>query len=127
MIKRRLTRPRPRPRPRRSDSEFSIQCYVATEAHRLGLLFHGDPLGLLGNARLGGKAKLAGARKGWPDLCFIGGWGIRYFELKAADGAISPEQGAVHSAMRDAGVSVQVVFAATGAEAWEKIRRELGV
>lgn len=70
---------------------------------------------------------MAGARKGWPDLCFIGPFGIRYFELKASDGAISPEQGIVHARMREYGVQVEVVWASTGAEAWEVIRRALGV
>lgn len=104
-----------------------MQAHIARQARDAGLLFHADSGGLLGSARIGGRAKLRGACKGWPDLVFVCGSRVVFIELKAADGVLSPEQGAVHAAMRQQGAEVHVVMEATGAAAWERIRAILGI
>lgn len=104
-------------------SEFEIQCYVVTQALRKGILVHGDPLGLVRSARLGAKAKCAGARKGWPDLTFVLEDRVVWVELKTYRGKVSPDQKKVHSIMADMGHSVYTVFAKDGKEAWEMIKK----
>ena len=104
-------------------SEFEIQCYVVTQALRNGILVHGDPLGLVRSARLGSKAKCAGARKGWPDLTFVLAKGrVVWVELKTYRGKISPDQKKVHAIMSGLGHEIWTVFAKDGKEAWKMIQ-----
>ena len=103
-------------------SEFDIQCYVVTQALRKGILVHGDPLGLVRSARLGAKAKCAGARKGWPDLTFVLKDRVVWVELKTTRGKISPDQKKVHAILRELGHEIWTVFAKDGKEAWKMIQ-----
>jgi VRR-NUC domain len=110
----------------RPPSEHEIQCYVVTQALRMGYLLHGDPLGLVRSSRLGAKAKVAGARKGWPDLCFVLDKEVVYVELKTARGVVSREQKAVHKEMQERGIRIYVVKAKDGEDAWKQIQILLG-
>lgn len=103
-------------------SEHDIQCYVVTQALRAGYLLHGDPLGLVRSKRMGAKAKVAGARKGWPDLCFILDGEVVYVELKTLKGVVSTDQKAVHKAMKARGIMVYVIKAKDGEDAWKQIQ-----
>lgn len=104
-------------------SEFEIQCYVVTQALRKGILVHGDPLGLVRSARLGAKAKCAGARKGWPDLTFVLPGRVVWVELKTTRGKRSADQKRVHKAMAEMGHSIWTVFAKDGPDGWEKVQK----
>lgn len=103
-------------------SEFEIQCYVVTQALRKGILVHGDPLGLVRSARLGAKAKCAGARKGWPDLCFVLEGRVVWVELKTKRGKRSSDQKDVHWRMQSLGHDVYTIYAKDGKEAWGMIK-----
>lgn len=106
-------------------SEFEIQCYVVTQALRKGILVHGDPLGLVRSARLGAKAKCAGARKGWPDLTFVLRDRVVWVELKTVRGRPSGNQLDVHWEMEDLGHEIYLIFAKDGPDAWEQIKEIL--
>lgn len=103
-------------------SEFDIQCYVVTQALRNGILVHGDPLGLVPSARLGAKAKCAGARKGWPDLTFVLPGRVVWVELKTTRGKRSADQKEVHWQMQSLGHDVYTVFAKDGPDGWKKVQ-----
>lgn len=106
-------------------SEHNIQCFVVTKALRAGYLLHGDPIGLVRSARLGAKAKVAGARKGWPDLCFVLPGEVVYVELKTLKGVVSLDQKKVHKEMRERGIRIYVVKAKDGEDAWKQIQEKL--
>lgn len=106
----------------RPPSEHDIQCYVVTQALRAGYLLHGDPLGLVRSSRMGAKAKVAGARKGWPDLCFILFGEVVYVELKTLKGVVSLDQKKVHKEMRERGIRIYVIKAKDGEDAWKQIQ-----
>lgn len=122
MIRSRKVGIRPRVRP---PSEHDIQCYVVTQALRADYLLHGDPLGLVRSSRMGAKAKVAGARKGWPDLCFILDREVVYVELKTLKGVVSVDQKKVHKAMKERGIRIYVVKAKDGEDAWKQIQEKL--
>ncbi len=103
-------------------SEHEIQCFVVTKALRAGYLLHGDPIGLVRSSRLGAKAKVAGARKGWPDLCFVLDKRVVYVELKTIRGTVSRDQKAVHKAMKERGIGIYIVKAKDGEDAWIQIQ-----
>lgn len=103
-------------------SEHDIQCSVVTQALREGYLLHGDPIGLVRSKRMWAKAKVAGARKGWPDLTFVLPGEVVFVELKTLKGVVSKDQKAVHKAMRDRNIRVYVIKAKDGEDAWKQIR-----
>lgn len=105
------------------ESEFEIQCYVVKQALRKGILVHGDTLGLVRSARLGSKAKCAGARKGWPDLTFVLPGRVVWVELKTTRGKRSVDQKDVHWLMQSLGHDVYTIYAKDGQEAWEMIKK----
>lgn len=118
--------------------EEYIQMYIACEALRADLIFHGDANGSHKGAIGGNKMKLAGARKGWPDLVFILDRRIVWIELKklggldangkrVAGGKVSDEQFALHGRMANMGCEVHVVKALDGPDGWAKVANILGV
>lgn len=113
-------------------SEEAIQRYIAVMALRADLVFHGDANGSHKGAIGGNKMKLAGARKGWPDLCFVLMGRIVWIELKTlggldangkrvAGGKVSDEQFALHGRMANMGCEVYVVKALDGPDGWVKV------
>jgi hypothetical protein len=74
---------------------------------------------------MGATAKVAGARKGWPDLCFVLDKEVVYVELKTLKGVVSKDQKAVHKEMRSRNIRVYVVKAKDGEDAWKQIQEKL--
>ncbi len=106
-------------------SEDFIQMWIARESHRAGLVFHADAGGA-NKGRIGGnKMKLAGARKGWPDLCY---WTPRlvYIELKTLVGKQSKEQRALQDIADMVGIEYHLVKVLDGPDGWNKVRSILG-
>lgn len=106
------------PPPNTQWSEDLLQMYIAMESNRAGLVFHGDQ-----NAAKrgdGGKRKLLGMRKGWPDLCY---WTPRlvYIELKTMVGTQSKEQKELEKIADDLGIEYHLVKAFDGRDAWGKV------
>lgn len=60
---------------------------------------------------LGGRAKMMGARKGFPDLFILLPNRPIWIELKTIRGQTSPEQRKVHKQMAELGAEVWVVKA----------------
>ena len=69
--------------------------------------------------------KLAGARKGWPDLCF---WTPRlvYIELKTMVGVQSKEQRELNDIEDKLGIEYHLVKALDGPDGWAKVAGILG-
>ena len=106
------------PPPNTQWSEDWLQMYIAMESNRAGLVFHGDQ-----NAAKrgdGGKRKLLGMRRGWPDLCY---WTPRlvYIELKTMVGIQSKEQKELEKIADDLGIEYHLVKALDGEDAWGKV------
>ena len=108
-------------------SEEWLQRYITTKSLQLGLLFHGDALGANKGKGGGGKMKLTGACKGWPDMTFILSGRIVFIELKIIGGYLSWEQKAVHKRIKDMGHSVEVVHGFDGNDVGGKVRGILNV
>lgn len=101
--------------------ESRIQEYITTQALRAGLLFTASSPELFGSARVGSKAKLMGARKGWPDMEFVLLNRTVYIELKGAKTPVSKDQKEIHAWLKRLGHEVHVVRAPDGPNAWGQI------
>jgi hypothetical protein len=84
------------------------------------LLFYAIPNGARVSIGTAVKLKAEGLRKGAPDIIFdwprLGYHGLRIEMKRKEGGVISPEQRAIHDALRKAGYSVHVCKGANDAE-----------
>lgn len=84
------------------------------------------PNGEKRSAITGALLKAMGVRRGVPDLFFIQDGKVYFLELKTRKGRLSPDQVALHAALRNAGAIVAIAYGLDAAIAqliaWEIIR-----
>lgn len=111
--------------------EWELQAVVVRDCRRLedergDFTMAGDMNGVHLNASQASKAKLTGMRAGEADLRFYcAGGRLLLVELKRKGGRLSDDQKERHPKLRALGYQVEVVFAATPAEASELVRKLL--
>jgi hypothetical protein len=86
---------------------------------RIALRQYGGHVFVVPNAK--GSRKVAGFKRGAPDLVALVRGRAYGLEMKAAKGVTSDDQDAVHDAWRAAGCEVEIIRSVEDAEAWLKV------
>lgn len=75
-------------------AEFQIHKSIVQwlKAAAPDLIINHSPLGELSTARAVAKARVMGARPGWPDIEIIDGGTVHFLEVKRPGGRLSDEQ-----------------------------------
>lgn len=103
-------------------AEWQIQAYVVAELFRLGILCHGDQNAGKRGPRAAAQAKATGMCAGWPDLQIVLPHRVVFVEFKLVGGVVSKAQREVHQRLDELGFYVNVVYADTPEDAWERVK-----
>lgn len=107
-------------------SESLIQCYIVQEARRTGYVVTGSMEQGHRSKSAGGRAKAQGMQAGMPDMLYwLPNGVIRCIELKTTTGVLSNAQIEFHKILGNLGHSVNVVYAKTPSDGWNKVKRIL--
>jgi hypothetical protein len=103
-------------------SENDLQAAVVQWLRRNGFDVAADQGGLRTSRRQAGLAKIGGLIAGEPDLrIYLAGGRLLMVEMKTARGSVSKVQRERHAKLRSLGFDIEVLKAATPAEAVDKI------
>ncbi len=104
-------------------SEAQIQMFIVQEGRRSGYLVIGGTEQGVRSKSAGGKLKATGMVAGHVDMTWVLPMGkVIWIELKTADGVVSNVQKEHHEKLKELGHCVEVVFAKSPMDGWNKVR-----
>lgn len=107
--------------------EDEIQAYIVQQLRRMGVLFAASLEGAFMTKRTAAKLKMLGMESGEPDLrIYLDGGRVLFVELKRKKGQLSHNQKKRIESLRALGHNVEVIYAKTPLDGWNKVSGMLG-